>query len=234
MEQTNSRNQIPTLSQDKKGTGTLLVASNPKEKPIPSEQAWKAGREEHMIITVLAIVSLMVALDATILVPVLPVSTAGTYHNMQLQNILPQAISSDLHGITTDTFRTGTAYLLTQPALQPFLVPLSDIFGRRLFYLVSLGFFTVGTLLCCFSQNFNQLLARRSIQGLGGGGILALGSVILTDIVPLRQRPIYLGVIQMSWALGSVSGPVIGGLFVEYTTWRRIFYIKFPSAGSVS
>lgn len=115
--------------------------------------------------------------------------------------------------------------------LQPFLVSLSDAFGRRLFYLVSLGFFTIGSLLCCLSQNFSELLAGRSIQGIGGGGILALGLVIRTDIVPLRQRPIYFGVIQMSWALGSVKGPVIGSLFAEHTTWRWIFYINFPFCG---
>ncbi len=139
-----------------------------------------------------------------------------------------QPIASDLHGTTIDTFWIGTSYLLTQSVLQPLIVSLSDVFGRRLFYLISLGFFTIGTLLCCRSQNFTELLAGRSIQGVGGGGILALGLVILTDIVPLRQRPIYLGVNQISWAVGAVTGPLVGGLIVQHTTWRWIFYLNLP------
>jgi MFS family permease len=93
--------------------------------------------------------------------------------------------------------------------------------------LVSLGFFTLGTLLCApLAHNFTVLLAGRSLQGIGGGGIITMGQVIFADIVPLRQRPKYFSVVLAAWALGSVMGPLIGGLFVEGTTWRWCFYIN--------
>lgn len=80
----------------------------------------------------------------------------------------------------------GTSYLLTEAVFQPFVVALSDVFGRRNIYLLSLAFFTVGTLICCLANNFREMLAGRSIQGIGGSGLLSLGLVIVTDIVPLR------------------------------------------------
>jgi MFS family permease len=80
--------------------------------------------------------------------------------------------------------------------------------------------FTVGTVICCVASNFTQLLAGRSVQGIGGGGTLSLGLVIMTDIVPLRQRPTYNGIIQVAWAVGTITGPLIGGLFADHSTVR--------------
>jgi MFS family permease len=109
---------------------------------------------------------------------------------------------------------------------QPFITALSDLFGRKQALLTSVILFTVGT--CCLSQNFTQLLVGRSIQGIGGGGVTTLPNVIFTDFVPLRQRPTYNALNQVSWAIGSVTGPLIGGLFADHSTWRWAFYINFP------
>lgn len=76
------------------------------------------------------------------------------------------------------------------------------------------------------------LLAGRVIQGVGGGGLIPLAMIIITDLVPLRQRPKYAAIVQVSMALGTILGPLIGGCFEEYTSsstgWRWVFYINFP------
>ena len=110
---------------------------------------------------------------------------------------------------------------------QPFTAALSDIFGRKEMLVVSVSFFTLGTLLCApIAKDFTVFFVGRSIQGIGGGGIITMGQVIFADIVPLRQRPKYFSLVLAAWALGSVLGPLIGGLFVEHVIWPWCFYIN--------
>ena len=153
------------------------------------------------------------------------------YHIDRFHSLIDKAITLGLNGTANDAFWTGTSYLLASAVSQPFITNLSDIFGRRDMNLIALAFFTVGTLICCLAQDFTVMLVGRSIQGIGGGGILSLGLVIVTDIIPLRQRPKYYGIIQAAWAIGTISGPLIGGALVENTTWRWVFYITFPFCG---
>ncbi|KAB5583489.1 major facilitator superfamily transporter [Coniochaeta sp. 2T2.1] len=172
---------------------------------------WKPGKQEYAVMITISVVSLMVALDATILVPVLPTLALG------------------LGGTASDAFWAGTSYLLTCAVFQPFIAAVSDLFGRKELLLISIGFFTLGTLLCApLAKNFPVLLAGRSLQGIGGGGIITMGQVIFSDIIPLRQRPKYFSMVQGAWALGTVLGPLLGGLFVEKATWKWCFYINFP------
>ena len=88
--------------------------------------------------------------------------------------------------------------------------------------LASLVFFTVGAIVAALSKNFTAMLVGRTIQGIGGGGIITLTDIIVTDLVPLRLRGQWFGFISMSWAIGSVTGPIIGGAFAQDVSWVRI------------
>lgn len=85
--------------------------------------------------------------------------------------------------------------------------------------MTGLVFFVAGAILAAVSHNLAVLLVGRSLQGVGGGGLIALTEIVVTDLVPLRLRGQWFGVISAMWALGSVSGPVIGGAFAHGDTW---------------
>lgn len=80
-------------------------------------------------------------------------------------------------------------------------------------------FFLVGAVVAGVAQNFTAMLVGRTIQGIGGGGILALTEIIVTDIIPLRQRGKYFGIISAMWSVGSVVGPILGGGFSQNVSW---------------
>jgi MFS family permease len=170
------------------------------EDIAPETAPWKPLRQEYLVMLTISILSLMVALDATILVPVLPVSFLLLIKQFSTDHI--QALATALHGTSSDAFWAGTSYLLTSAVFQPFIAALSDLFGRQQLLLLSLIFFSAGALICALADGFTVLLAGRSIQGIGGGGIITLGQVIFSDIVPLRQRPKYFSFVLGAWAIG--------------------------------
>ncbi|KAI1325531.1 major facilitator superfamily transporter [Xylariaceae sp. FL0255] len=171
---------------------------------------WQPTLHEKVIIYTMAVTSLIVALDASIIIT--PLST----------------IIQSLGGTATQAFWIGTSYLLVNAVTMPVICAVSNVFGRPICLIFALSAFTVGTILCATAHNVGQMLVGRSIQGVGGGGIHSLGLVIQTDIVPLRYRPKWYGVTLGAWALGLAIGPVIGGAVVHGTTWRWIFYLMFP------
>lgn len=85
--------------------------------------------------------------------------------------------------------------------------------------MVGLVLFLIGAIIAGVSQGFGALLVGRSLQGIGGGGLIALTEIVVTDLVPLRLRGQWFGVISAMWSVGSVSGPIIGGAFAQNVTW---------------
>ena len=93
--------------------------------------------------------------------------------------------------------------------------------------LVTIAWFTLGAIVAGVANNFTHMLIGRSLQGIGGGGIITLTAILIADIVPLSERPKYFGMLSAIWSLGTVVGPVIGGCFAEKVTWVRMKLFSF-------
>ena len=178
----------------------------------------------------IAIVNLACALDATIISVALPVSML----DLMLAHLLLgeaetfQIITVALHGDGIQAFWAGTSFLLTSMVWQPNFVTFSHSWGRRPLLVIALTLFAVGSVVCATARSFTALLAGRSVQGTGVGGTLALTEILMTDMVPLRERGNYFALIGIVWAIGSVAGPLVGGALATKDAWRWIFYLNLP------
>ena len=121
-----------------------------------------------------------------------------------------------------------TAYLLTGTAVTPLYGKLSDIHGRRAMMLIAIAFFVAGSVICALAPSMSVLIAGRAVQGLGGGGLMALAQTIIADIVSPRERGRYQGYIGAVFATSSIGGPVLGGFLTEHLDWSLIFWINLP------
>ena len=144
-----------------------------------------------------------------------------------------RTIADDLHGLSVQAWAT-TAYLITATISTPLYGKLSDLYGRRPWFITAITVFVVGSALCGFAQSMWELAAFRAVQGLGAGGLFSLALTIIADIVPPRERAKYQGYFLAVFGTSSVLGPVVGGFLagqesiLGITGWRWVFLVNVP------
>lgn len=121
-----------------------------------------------------------------------------------------------------------TAYLLGSVAATPLYGKLSDIYGRRALTEAALIIFIITSVMAAASQTMWQLIVSRGLQGIGGGGLMAMGFIVIGDIFSPRERGKYMAYYTMNFTFSALVGPVIGGVFVDVASWRWIFLINIP------
>ncbi|RWL77368.1 MAG: MFS transporter [Mesorhizobium sp.] len=178
-------------------------AMAPKAAPLISES------EKNAIIGGVLLSMLLAALDQTIVAPALPTIARALGHAEYLPWIV-------------------TGYLLTATAMSPLYGKISDVYGRRPVIYAAILIFLLGSLVSALAANMLVLVIGRAVQGAGGGGLFALAQTVIGDLVPPRERARYAAWISGTWAVASVAGPLLGGVFAEHLHWSLIFWINLP------
>ncbi|GBD14560.1 Multidrug resistance protein 3 [bacterium HR25] len=121
-----------------------------------------------------------------------------------------------------------TAFMVASTTVIPVVGKLTDMYGRKPFYMAGVAILVVGSALCGYSQNMEQLIAFRALQGFGAGTIMGITFVIVGDVFPPAERGKYVGLFSGVFAAASILGPLIGGALTDYVSWRWVFYVNLP------
>lgn len=136
-------------------------------------------------------------------------------------------IAKDLNAQNTISW-AGTSSLIANTMFTVLYGRLSDIFGRKIVYLFALGLLCIADLLCGLSQNAAMFYVFRGLAGVAGGGVTSLTMIIVSDVVSLRERGKYQGILGASLGIGNVIGPFIAAAFIMKSTWRGFFWLISP------
>ncbi|KAK4207161.1 major facilitator superfamily domain-containing protein [Rhypophila decipiens] len=170
-------------------------------------------RKLVLVLIALCLAVFLAAIDAVIITPAMP------------------TIAKDLNASDAGFAWIGSAYLLALSATAPFWSKVSDIFGRKPILIIANIIFLIGSLVAALSNSLPMLIAARAVQGMGGGGLITLVEISVGDMFSQRERGLFYGIYGAVWAVATAIGPIIGGAFTEYATWRWCFWFNLPFDG---
>ncbi|KAI1825865.1 MFS general substrate transporter [Xylaria intraflava] len=186
----------------------ILVEPNGVAQPAP----FKPGFRVYAIVVGLGITNLLAALENTVISVAAPV------------------LLTDLN-LGANFVWVTNAFFLASTAILPLFGQFCNVFGRRYVMLAVIAIFVLGSGICGGANNGAMLIGGRAVQGIGSGGIIMVSSIVISDLVPLRQRGNMSAILISIFGVGSALGPFIGGAIVASTTWRWVFYLNLPIGG---
>ncbi|HYU31310.1 MAG TPA: DHA2 family efflux MFS transporter permease subunit [Thermoanaerobaculia bacterium] len=167
------------------------------------------GRDRQLVTTAVLLGMFLAALEATAVAAAVPTAVG------------------EMGGVSHYSW-VFSVYLLTSTTTVPLFGKLSDLYGRRIIYHVSVGLFLLGSALSGMAGSFEQLILFRAIQGLGAGGVQPIAITIVGDIYSLEERGRIQALFSGVWAFASLIGPLLGGWITDTLSWRWIFYVNIP------
>ncbi|ETS77605.1 hypothetical protein PFICI_09667 [Pestalotiopsis fici W106-1] len=199
----------PTLSPE--ATSVEQEDSVVEKLPEVTDKEHDRGLQFWLIILSGCLVDFATALDATIITTALP------------------KITADLQAEQQYVWLANT-YVFASTVVMPFVGQTSNIFGRRMPMIISVVLFSIGNAIAGAATSAGMLIAARVVTGLGGGGIFVLNDLIVCDLVPVRERPKFLGIRIAIATISTIIGPVLGGALAQ-ASWRWVFFINLPFSG---
>ncbi|WP_170320565.1 MULTISPECIES: MDR family MFS transporter [Mycobacterium] len=185
-----------------------VTQATPAANSAPSGELISPQRR-NLIFVAIVLGMLLAALDQTIVATALPTIVANL-------------------GDAGHQSWVVTSYLLASTVVTALAGKLGDSYGRKRVFQAAIVFFVVGSALCGLSQSMAMLVGARALQGIGGGAITVTASALIGEVVPLRERGRYQGILGAVFGVTTVIGPLLGGYFTDYLTWRWAFWVNVP------